>query len=196
MKTKLIILSFFLSTTVLIGQTVELDVVFKGDKVGHTTVSRKNYGGGKMYYELNSETNVEMLFVKRAIKTNFTAYYENGFLTRCSSRYEVNGEVDSYMSAVWDGAKYVIESERGKSTYDKKVQNSVLTLFFAEPVGKSNLWSERIGEIIPLSSRKTGEYSFKNPVKNGSTNIYKYIKGKLYEVEMSTPVGPSFMRLK
>lgn len=178
----------------LSSQTVKLDVIFKGDKIGTTTVTRTVGANGQVTIELKGESNASVLFVKRNIKTHYTSVYENGSLVKTNSTYEVNGDLDSYVKAVWDGSKYTVETERGKSTQSAKVVYSVLSLFFSEPVGKTEIWSERIGGMVPLKNLGSNRYVFKNAIKGGSDNIYKYKDGKLYEVEMSTPVGASYMR--
>lgn len=195
MRKLLITIGLLVLQTWIYAQTIKLDVIFRGDKIGTTTVSRTKMADGIYYYELKSNSVAEFMLMKRATVTKYTSTYEHGKMTKSSCRYEVNGDVDSFGAATWDGSKYVIETEKGKSSYDKQVVNSVLTLFFEEPVNKSTLWSERASAMLPITKTNTHEYTFKNAVKGGSNNIYRYKDGKMYEVEMPTPAGPSYMRV-
>lgn len=177
------------------SQSLKMDVIFRGDKVGWTHVSKTKQADGKIFYELKSESNASFMLMKRAIKTHLTSTYENGMLVSCVSKYEVNGKLDSYVNAKWDGTKYNIETDRGKFTQTTKVSYSVLMLYFLEPTKKAEVWSERIGAMLALVSLGNNQYQFKNAIKGGAENIYKFKNGQLYEVEMSTPVGASYMRV-
>ncbi len=125
------ILSIGLFTIIFVqniaAQSIKLDVIFKGDKIGTTTVTRTVGANGLVTLELKGESNASVLFVKRNIKTHYTSVYENGALIKTNSTYEVNGDMDSYVKAVWDGSKYSVETERGKTTQSAKVVYSVLS---------------------------------------------------------------------
>jgi len=189
----LFLLAALSSILVSPAQTVQkFDIFLFGDKVGTMTVSRKDYGNGTMYYELKSHSEAKIMFIKKVLDVEMTSTYENGKMVRCYSSYVVNDKVETFVSASWDGSKYNIESEKGKSTHAPQVVYSVLHLFYKEPSAQQHLWSERVGELLPIKHKGGGVYEFKNP--GGATNVYKYANGKVKEVEMQATFGTSYMR--
>ncbi len=175
------------------AQTVQkFDIFLFGDKVGTMTVSRKDYGNGTHYYELKSHSEAKVMFVKKVLDVEMNSTYENGKMVRCYSRYVVNDKTETFVSASWDGSKYNVENEKGKSTHATQVLYSVLHLFYKEPSAQQSLWSERVGQQLPIKHKGSGVYEFKNP--GGATNVYKYENGKVKEVEMQATFGTSYMR--
>lgn len=66
-------------------------------------------------------------------------------------------------------------------------------LFFNEPVGVSELFSEDWGELVPIKAKGGGKYEVKLP--DGKSNYYHYQNGKMVLLESSTPVGKATVRL-
>jgi len=192
MRTFLLLLAMLGSISSSCAQTQNFDIFLFDNKVGTMSVSRKDYGNGTIYYELKSHSEAKVMFIKKILDVEMTSTYEKGKMVRCYSRYTVNGKTETYVSASWDGTRYNVETEKGTSTHAKEVAYSVLHLFYKEPSAQQSLWSERVGQQLPILHKGNGVYEFKNP--GAATNIYKYENGKVKEVEMKATFGTSYMR--
>ena len=101
--------------------------------------------------------------------------------------------MDNYASINWDGSKYNITNEKKKFTHPTEVKYSVISLYFSEPKGMKQLFTERIGEVYPLTDLGSGRYEYKIP--NGDKNVYVYKNGELVETERKTIIGTVYVKL-
>ncbi|HEY0262230.1 MAG TPA: DUF6134 family protein, partial [Chitinophagales bacterium] len=67
-----------------------------------------------------------------------------------------------------------------------------LPLYFNEPVNISQLFSERLGEVVKIEA--LGNHSYVAPILS-LKGIYTYIDGNLVEVEASSALGTLRMKL-
>lgn len=155
------------------------DVILFGKKVGSTTVERIDKGNGIIEYKLNHNSEVNMLFAHKSSFMSFDVIYSNNKLYSSSCKNVKDG-VTEITTLVWDGNQYVINRD-GKTTYYKQqVDYTTMLLYYFEPVSKTKVFSERLGEDLSITTLAKSEYQFK--VAGGATNTYRYRNGTLYEI--------------
>lgn len=100
--------------------------------------------------------------------------------------------VTEVTTLVWEATKYVIKKGTEVLHLDRQLDFSSINLYFAEPIGRTSIFSERLGAFTPF--KKTGEGVYECKLDNGVNNIYRYRNGELYELEISKGASV-FMRL-
>lgn len=193
MKKSLSVLFFSLLTIGLLSaQTRTYNVILSGDKIGSLVVTR-TIKGAFTTYKLESKSEAKVLFTTKKNYVSMDVTYKDGKLLSANCKNEINDEVDNYANIFWDGSKYTITNEKKKFTYDTPVTFSVISLYFSEPKGMTKLFTERIGEVYPLTALGEGRYEYKIP--NGDKNVYVYKNGELVETERKTIIGTVYVKL-
>lgn len=191
-KTALLFVSLVMGAASLMAQTRKYDIILSGDKIG-TLTATKTVKGAFTTYKLESSSEAKVLFSTRKNYVLMDVTYKDGILVSSYCKNEIDGEVDNYASINWDGTKYNITNEKKKLTYPTAVKYSVISLYFGEPKGITNLFTERIGEAYPLKDLGSGKYEYKIP--NGDKNVYIYRNGELVETERKTIIGTVYVKL-
>lgn len=161
------------------------DVFFMGSKVGSMTIERKAEGNVE-YYHLRSWSEAGFLAMKRSNSVEMRSTYKNGKLLSSFARVITNGEVESYASAVWDGQRYQVQTDKEKFSVDEQADFSVVKFYFEEPQ-TPRIFAERIGRFVPLYSPRQGVYQYRLP--SGDLNIYTYLNGELQDVTVKRSLG-------
>ncbi|MCG9910767.1 MAG: hypothetical protein MH137_05635 [Flavobacteriales bacterium] len=174
------------------AQTRKYEVVLSGNKIGELTAT-KTVKGAFTTYKLESKSEAKVLFSTKKNYVLMDVTYKDGILVSSYCKNEINDEVDNYASINWDGSKYNITNEKKKFTHPTQVKYSVISLYFSEPKGMTQLFTERIGEVYPLTDLGSGKYEYKIP--NGDKNVYVYKNGELVETERKTIIGTVYVKL-
>lgn len=173
------------------AQTRLYDVELFGKKIGTCTIQRIDNGNGEVRYRLNSSSAVSALFINKSSLMDFDVVYKDGKLISSYCK-KVDDAVTEITTVLWDGMKYVINKGNETLQLNQMIDFSAIQLYFTEPDGRSQVFSERIGAFSDFLKKKEGVYSCK--VDNGVNNTYRYKDGMLYELEMSKGASV-FMRL-
>ena len=82
----------------------------------------------------------------------------------------------------FDGSKYLIKTEKETLTHNQSsVSYSSAILYFREPVGITEMFSENFGVNLPVE--KAGDHRYKVTLPNGDRNYYQYLNGKVISAE-------------
>ena len=176
---------FFISLLITVSVAAQkntYDVLLFGKKIGTTVVERTDKGNGEIIYTLVNSTEVNILFTHKTSSLNFSVIYKNGqlFSSYCKN---VKDDVAEIATVLWDGTKYVIKKGEEVFQINQPLDFSAIVLYFVEPVGKTKIFSERLGQFCNFVKLSNGEYQ--NKLDNGVTNTYRYHNGVLLELEMS-----------
>ncbi len=167
------------------------DIVLFGNKIGQTVVERIDKGNGVMEYKLNSQSKVNALFVKKTSEMDYDIMYRNGQLFSSYVKNVKDG-VTEISDVLWQGTQYLITKGAEMLHLSNPIDFSSIHLYWTEPKGKSDIFSERLGEYCHFTKTGEGEYVCK--LADGVSNIYRYKNGVLYELEMSKGASV-FLRL-
>ena len=167
------------------------DVELFGKKIGTSTVERIDKGDGNVEYRLNSASEYSNFLVSRSSLMQFDVVYRQGKMVSSYCKNVKNG-VTEITTVLWDGMKYVIKKGEENMHLDGLLDFSAIQLYFTEPVGRTIIFSERLGANCNFTEEAAGEYLCE--LGNGIDNIYRYRNGVLYELEMSKGASV-YMRL-
>ncbi len=182
---------FFLFCQTLSAQKHVYDVELFGKKIGQTIVERIDKGNGEVQFKLQSKSDVNILFTHKTSVMNTDVIYKDGKMISSYCKNVKDG-VTEIVSVAWNGTKYLIKKGEEVLQLSQLIDFSSIQLYYVEPVGRTKIFSERMGQICSFAKTAEGEYECK--LANGITNIYRYKKGVLYELEMSKGASV-FMKL-
>ena len=162
-----------------------------GNKIGETTIERIDKGHGEIQFKLSSSSVVNILFTHKTSVMNFDVVYKDGkyFSSYCKS---VKDDVTEITKVAWDGTRYLIKKGEETLQLNQLLDFSAIQLYFIEPIGRTKIFSERIGQFCNFIKTAECVYECKSP--NGVLNVYRYKNGILYEMEMSKGASV-FMKL-
>ncbi len=164
------------------AQKLVYDVELFGKKIGQTIVERIEKADGEIQYKLSNLSDVTIFFTRKTSEMKFDITYKNGQLFSSYAKNVKDG-VTEIVTMLWQGSQYFIHKGDEILKLNNPITYSGVMLYFNEPVGITKVFSERIGEYTVFTKTANGEYQCKTP--NGVTNIYRYQKGKLMELEMN-----------
>lgn len=174
------------------GQTLRYEVFLMGNKIGETTIERKDSAGCR-HYLLRSITDAKVLFVeKKSDMSTDVLYDQHGKLFTSLFQNIKNGE--KFLTKIfWEADKLIVNKDGQMSEVPITVNFSSLLLYFTEPHNMQRVFSERLGRFFDLVKQADGTYSAK---LDETTSTYTYKDGKLIQLEMSKgSLGSVFMKL-
>ncbi|MCX6199362.1 MAG: hypothetical protein NTY88_09100 [Bacteroidetes bacterium] len=181
----------FLFSLSLLAQKHIYEIHLFGKKIGQTIVERIDKGNGEVQFKLQSKSDVNILFTHKTSVMNTEVNYKDGKMISSYCKNVKDGVIE-IVSVAWNGTKYLIKKGEEVLQLNQVLDFSSIQLYYVEPTGKTKIFSERIGQICSFVKTAEGEYECK--LANGITNIYRYKKGVLYELEMSKGASV-FMKL-
>lgn len=181
----------FLLFQLLNAQKLNFDVILFGNKIGHTIIERIVKNDSITQYKLNSSSEVTIFFTKKTSHMNFDVLYKNGKLFSAYVKNVKDG-VTEIVNIMWQDTKYIIERGEERLQMLQPLDFSAILLYFTEPLNRTKIFSERMGEYANFVKTGTNQYECKTA--NGVNNIYRYKDGKLVELEMNKGASV-FMRL-
>jgi hypothetical protein len=184
------ILSWFVGSP---PQALTYDVIVHNRSIGQLNVTKVPTTTG-VQYRVNADVAVRLFGEKRMI-TRFTSTYRNNLLTESSFNDQLNGRTKHDALVRWDGSRYHIRVNDASSIIaNRRATYSAASLYDREPVGVSELFSERHGRFCSLRSVATHAYELTLP--DGKKNYYRYVNGVCREVEVEQPLFTVFFRLR
>ena len=185
----LVLLHCYLSSH---AQKLHYDVFLFGNKIGETTVERKDSGGVK-HYTLRSYSRAKVLFVDRQSNMAADVLYDhddNLFF----SYFENIKEDEKILTQIHKDKEVLhIDKNGEKKNLKEPVKHSSLKLYFNEPKHIERIFSERMGEYFDIHQKSEGVYK---ATLDGLNATYIYRAGKLMEIEMTKGfIGTVYMKL-
>lgn len=175
----------------LVAQTYHYDIV-KGGKVIGDMTSTKTVRGEEVVYTVRSVTNFKVI-VNLKIEYELKETYLNGIYQSGSSHSELNGvsQKDSKVKKISNG--YKIETESNIVTYLGDISYSIPEIYFSEPIGKKEVFSQAFGEGLIIEKEREHVYVL---VSEDGRNVYTYENGICKEVKVSRSYAVFYIRLK
>ena len=183
----LLLLSIFSAA----AEKLTYDVILFGKSIGRTTIERIDKGNGEIHYKLINNSEVNIFLTKKSSQMHYEIVYKEGTLFSSYAKNVKDG-ITEVVTTAWDGTKYIIKKGAETLQYVHQIEFSSISLYFNEPINRTRVFSERMGQLTTFV--KTGSGTYECKTSNGVTNIYRYQNGKLMEIEMSKGASV-FMRL-
>ena len=173
------------------GQKLKYNVYLMGDKIGETTIERKDSAGLKVY-SLHSNTDAKVLFVEKKSAMCTNVLYDKDGRLFCSFFKNIKND-DTFLTKVfWDNNKLMVDKDGEKSVLPVAVNFSSLLLYFSEPPNMQKVFSERLGKFFEMVRQSDGTYLAS---LDGHSAVYTYKAGKLIALEMKSTLGSVLMKL-
>ncbi len=175
-------------------QEILFDVIFKDEKVGvlHAQETRSE---SKSFKVLTIETSTTFLFIPIHVESEVTATQKNGVLLEGTAYRNASRKSSDVIATVTKiGARLYKRERNGVKDKIKNLRITfcVVDLYFKEPVGVKQVFSNMYAEMLQLKRMKNGIYQLITPDNNNS--LYTYRNGKLISIEVDTLVGKVISR--
>jgi hypothetical protein len=165
----------------LTGQSVELKIFKKSKEIG-SIVGKRTEGPDSTSYIVH--TNVNFSFLVSYDRKQYTrAVLRNDRLHQCQSKITVNDDLKENKFS-----HFSIHGEHGMNhgvnyrEMDQEVKFSTIMMYFHEPKGIDQVFSESFQEFCQIE--KLPKQSYKLTLPNGEHNIYRYHNERLVEVDV------------
>jgi len=172
----------FVSTLGAFSQKLNYSIVWKGDSIGFITINMTQTDSTQ-YHIFKSISNFRVIF---SFTTGYTseAYFENGVLKKASLINTMNNDVNGSALVEWDLDKYQMVIDGEFKTWDEPITATVGMLYFEEPAGLTQIFSERYGRYLNIVDEGNGVYKLIKP--DNRTNIYTYENGLCTSVHVNS----------
>jgi len=166
-------------TTAVSGQSpgnrvLKYVVLRKGNEIGWINLNKSEIGN-RSIINLSSEVSVRMLF-KFTAKANERSEFMNGKLMNSYIFRKMNGNVKADKHTRFTGHGYEVEESSAKKELNiNLVTYNMNCLYFQEPVGISQVYSDNFQQFVSIEKKPEGYYKIKFP--DGNSNNYYYKDG-------------------
>ncbi len=186
----------FVSLFSLQGHAQELQYdVFKGDSyIGTMRVTRQATDSITTRYFI--ETNVAFrILAEFTVHSTFETFFSDNQLTYAQTLNMLNGKEKESSRVVWSQDRYLCEREGEQTTWNQLIRHSVAQLYFHEPIGLTQTFSERFTENCTIEPGDT-PHTYWLHLPNGKENLYTYQKGVCQEVKVEVWLTTLYFKLK
>ncbi|MBK5279445.1 MAG: hypothetical protein JJE09_11345 [Bacteroidia bacterium] len=186
--------SFLFVATLTLAQKQEIifDVIYKDEKVG-ALHAQETKVGSKSIKVLTIETNSTFFFIPIYMESEVTAIQQDGVLIEGTAYRDASRKSSDVIATVTKIGFQLYQRERNGVNDQIKNKNltfCVVDLYFKEPVGVTQVFSNMYSHMLQLKRIDTGKYKLITP--NNNNSIYTYVDGKLVSIEANTFVGKIF----
>lgn len=182
----LMIVSFVMIYQNSFGQEIIYHAFRNGNKIGVLTVNQ-NCEGERCKYLLNNKVTIKFL-ITVDIELQFACLYQKGSLIYADIKELRNGSVRDKSYLCWQKDKYLFSKDTDTTTIQLSQQSySTTVMYFKEPVGLTEVFSERFGKYLDLKQIDTHTYDLVLP--NNSTNTFFYENGECNKIHINHTMG-------
>lgn len=178
-----LLISLLIVAFPLISSAQQLNYeVFKGNKqIGEMVVKRQKTGDKEVY---SSDSQMKVSFIVSVdLRFVYNATFQNGLIQKSTTQNFRNGDLHDESIGKRVGASYQVEREGETFTVDSPIDYCILTTYYKEPIGRTEIYSERWGAFIPVKKIDKNKYELSLP--NGNENYMTYSNGICTEMEVN-----------
>jgi hypothetical protein len=186
-------LFFGFSHTSSLPETRVYEVKVLGMNTGEFRATREKLSGQMERYKMETHAGMKYLLGKTEASFNGQVLMKAGFIESMLASNVRDGKLLRETRVRRESEGCVVETLDKKYVLSQCPSHCVSWLFFNEPVGVKELFSEDWGQMVAVQIAGTGKYEVKLP--DGKSNFYHYENGKMILLESSTPVGKATVRL-
>lgn len=176
-------------------QTRRYAIEVAGIRVGTLTAVRHFQADRSVVYSLESHVNVNVLVHRLVVRYRVRSVFRNGMLLLATVETHTNR--GSYASRTeWKTDHYAIVAHQYKharrATESQPIDLTLTTLFFAEPLGRSRVFSEYYGDYYTLTRPSKERYVARLADREDE---YFYQDGTMVRLVRKNPVKNFVIRL-
>jgi len=172
------------NNTALEVEKISFTIINRDSSIGFIDIEKTSFNHTTTYI-INSEVNAKVIFNFNAIGREKTIYKEDTLIYSSVYR-KLNNKVKLNQSLSFKDGKYIFDNSEKRETLNFNIINrNLVTLFFYEPIGIQEVYSDKYKQMVKITSIGNGMYKLILP--NRDINIYSYKNGKctLIEIEGS-----------
>lgn len=174
-------------------QPLHYDIVFNNSTIGRLAVTAIASTNG-IRYHADGLVMIHLLGEK-SMKTLINSTYQDNLLTESSFLDQVNGKTKHDARVIREGTGYRIQvNEELSRLPNRRISYSAASLYYQEPVGISEVFSERHGQFCKV--RPVGNHTYELTQPDGRKNRYRYARGACQEVEVNQRFFKFYFRLR
>ncbi len=184
---KTILFFLLLCSSAVSAEEIVFSMSVFGFTFGKMVVTKTKENDSTELYTLNAKGKTNFLWMKREDETRYEVRYRNDKLLTSSYIQIESGVTKHWTNISFDGKKYLVDSYRGKRTFNEVPDYSVLTLYFKQPVKRSQVFYEAESHFIDLKYKEANTVEMK--ADDGSRTVYYFTNGKLNEIEIHLSIA-------
>jgi hypothetical protein len=182
---------FLIVSTLSLAQQKDIffEVTFKDEKIG-LLHAKEVVAGNKSVKNLTIDTDAKYSFLTIHVESEVTTTSENGILIEGTAYRDANHGSDNVHARVTRIGSNIYQRERNGVTYkitNELIRFCVIDLYFREPVGITEIFSNMYAQMLKLKEVGPGKYQLITPDDKDSFYVYK--SGKLETIEVNTILG-------
>ena len=184
-----LLLPFSIASTenpALITSQLSFKITYHNLQLGYVKAV-KHASSATHSYMILGRAEGDFLLKKLVSENCIHSTFENDDLIKSVTFIRRNGKTVNATNTTLLQGKYIISTVKEISQLEQDdIHFTVALLYFHEPVGVDQIYSEAWGKLLPLI-RINNQYSFTIP--DGTTCTFKYRNGALEEVVSDTFIG-------
>lgn len=138
-------------------------------------------------YTILGKSEGDLFFKKITSENSIYTVFEKNELVKSTTVFKRNGKTLNNTHTTLAEGKYMISTvENTNRLIRDEINFTVALMYFQEPLGITNVYSEAWGKVLPLINRNN-HYTFTIP--DGTVCTFKYKDGVLVEVISQTIIG-------
>ena len=184
---------FVLAPLSCIAQRLVYKVEWRGDSVGYLEVKREMMDGSQAYL-ITSDVGFWM-FGRHTISYTYESVYDSvGTLLHATTHYVRDGKLRETVAITKDEDRYTVKKDgREEDPLEYTgIHHSISKLYYSEPVGRSDVLSERWGKMVSVEQVEDHRYKLTKP--GGRSNYYQFSNGICEEVVVDNFMATFYFR--
>ena len=174
-------------------ETVSYDILLFNNKIGKMVITHDARPDGTDIYTLVTTSKAKFLWIDKANDSRYELIYKAGKLLSSVFKEIENGEVKRWCNIKWDGAKYLVDSYKGRHTFTDSPLYSTITAYFQGLKKVDQIFYESEGDFAKPEYPEPNTLEFKT--SDGHKSIYHYVNGKINNMEFRISIATIYMVL-
>lgn len=158
------------------AQEMQYRIIWKKDSVGYIRSNLYDSAGYDIY-EIYSESSY-WFFGRKYVTSEYRSVFNDaGVLVQSMTRSTKNGSITEESSSKLSGDRYLMirDEDSVKKSFDNHIQQTIAQIYYREPSGVTELFSERYNLFLQLHRDEDNTYVLTKP--NGRENRYYFKSG-------------------
>lgn len=176
----------------MVAEEITFDMSVWGFKFGQMTVTKTVENDSTEIYTMDASGKVNFLWMKKEGSTKYKVKVVNGQMVSSSYIRIVNGQTDYWNEVVFDGEKYLVESNKGNRHFTEIPDYTILALYFDPTTEHKRIYCEAESEFSTLSTPKKDGFELK--CTDGSRTSYHLKDGLVNSMEIHASLATVKMK--
>lgn len=189
---KALLIALVLIASIGYSQKMVFNMRAFGTDLGNMTVTRTILADSTEVINMNSKGTLKLLWIDRLDETLHEVRYKHGKFVSSNYKHYEKGVLKKWCYITWDGKAYQVNSHKGKSSFTEVPTYSIASLYFYDPKNVNRLFYEAEGTFSTVKHPDANTVDFKT--SEGNRNVYKYVNGKLQEMEFHLSIATVTMK--